>query len=651
MSLKENHKRGDLQGLRAFAVLGVIAFHFDVPPFRGGFVGVDVFFVLSGFFITRLLHRELEQTGSINLLQFWGNRIKRLLPNALLTILATVVVSATLLPAYRLPGLAVDAASASLFFANFHFAASAVDYFQLGDPPSPLLHFWSLSVEEQFYLALPPLLAALGLFFNRLGASRLILVALAGAFAGSLVGAMTIIITSQPEAFYHPQYRAWQLATGGLVSLAYVHRQRIAAPLRAFGCFFGLAAIVYSYLAYNDQLIYPGAWALLPTGGAALVLLGLDSPQSAKLSSSLAHPWLVLVGDMSYSLYLWHWPVAVIISALWPEWSVAATCLGLTITAFLSALAYYLVERPVHHLSLQAVGLGRMFGAAALGVIGVAAASLAVHALPSRTNPILTAQINAAANDFGENYLNGCHRDFEDVDQPPCTFGRIGGPKVVLFGDSHAAQWFTPLQLAADTLGWEVQTRTKSSCPAVPVTIWYQPSKAPYKECNVWRNQILAELRSSPPDLVIIGNSSRYHGWVFDEEYQQPADNASAESLWRAALEELYAELAAAGIPAAFINDTPEMFTSYRDCLSFGEMEACGRPRSDALRGMPTSLPAAGQHVIDVNDRLCDRDACLPAIGGNIVYRDQHHLTATFAASMKDVFEKALKSEISALKP
>lgn len=175
---RASHRRGDLQGLRAVAVLAVIAYHFSIPGAPGGFVGVDIFFVLSGFFIIRLLMRDIEEHGGIRLARFWANRAKRLLPNGLLTILAVLIAAVFLLPSYRLPGISEDALSAAAFFANFHFADRMIDYFHLDDPPSPLLHFWSLAVEEQFYLVLPLLITAAVPLYRR--SSRTAVLALLG---------------------------------------------------------------------------------------------------------------------------------------------------------------------------------------------------------------------------------------------------------------------------------------------------------------------------------------------------------------------------------------------------------------------------------------------------------------------------------------
>ena len=195
-----SHRRPDLQGLRAVAVLAVIAYHFDIPGMPGGFVGVDIFFVLSGFFITRLLMTDIEEHGRIRLARFWANRVKRLLPNGLLVIICVLAASTLLLPSYRLPDISEDALSAAAFFANFHFAGRMIDYFHLDDPASPLLHYWSLAVEEQFYLALPLLMTMVTLLPG-VGARKVVLALLGLVAVASLAASLIVIERSQPEAF------------------------------------------------------------------------------------------------------------------------------------------------------------------------------------------------------------------------------------------------------------------------------------------------------------------------------------------------------------------------------------------------------------------------------------------------------------------
>ncbi len=518
-----DRRRADLQGLRALAVLAVVAYHFGVPGVSGGFVGVDVFFVLSGFFITRLLLREIEEQGRIRLALFWANRAKRLLPNGLLCIAAILLASVLLLPSYRLPGLSEDALSAALFFANFHFAAQAVDYFHLDVPESPLLHFWSLAVEEQFYAVLPLLILLVTWLTRRKNPRGVVLGLLLAGAAASFVGMMVMIGFDQPRAFFHPQFRAWQLALGGCVGLVFDRRAAILPWLRMACAYLGLLAIGAAIFLLNDDMSYPGIWALLPTIGTAALVFGIDARPTSRMRGVFMLGPVTRIGDMSYSLYLWHWPVAVFLAALWPARGLAVTTGGLALSLGLAWLAYRFVERPLHQKSFDIVRPSKALAGAAACVAFIAGTAAGVGAMPGRSDPVITARIAEATADLGENYRNGCHLDFDAVEQPKCQFAHRGGPRVVLWGDSHAAQWFMPIVAAGESVGWEVVAWTKTSCPTAKVTIWYPPSRAIYGSCEAWRQDRLVALLEDPPDLVLLGSYSRYYGWLYDPAEDGPA--------------------------------------------------------------------------------------------------------------------------------
>lgn len=636
-------RRADLQGLRALAVLAVVAYHFDVPGVSGGFVGVDVFFVLSGFFITRLLLREIEEHGRIRLTLFWANRAKRLLPNGLLCIAAILLASILLLPSYRLPSLSQDALSAAAFFANFHFAAQAVDYFRLDMPESPLLHFWSLAVEEQFYAILPLLILLVTWIARRQNPRIMTLGLLLAVIVASFIGMMIMIGFDQPRAFFHPQFRAWQLAVGGCVGLVFDRRDGVAHALRGGGAILGLAAIGAVVFLLNGDVSYPGGWALLPTLGTALLVLGLDAKSAAWLRRVFTLPPVTLIGDMSYSLYLWHWPVAVFLAALWPAGGGVGMALGLVLSLVLAWLAYRFVELPLHRKILPAARAGRMLAGAFGAVALTAGVSAGTNALPSRSDPAITAQIAELATDLGENYRNGCHLVLDDIEQPECRFAHRGGPRVVLWGDSHAAQWFTPLVAAAENAGWEVAAWTKTSCPTAAVAMWYPPRRAIYGACETWREERLAALLADPPELVFLGNSSRYYGWIYDPAQGVPASRGMAEALWQSGFEETAAALLEAGIAVVELRDTPQMYASYKDCLSAGDWSSCYRPRDEALAGMAAPVMAHPHfHRLDLSGALCDATECRASAGDMIIYRDRNHISASFAATLSDDFQKLL---------
>ena len=303
------HFRPDIEGLRAVAVIAVLLFHVGLPGVPGGFIGVDVFYVISGFLITGLLVRELRATSTVDLVTFYARRLRRLLPAALVVIGVTLVASWAVLSRLRFPEVAGDAAASALYVSNLRFAEQATDYLAAHESPSPYLHFWSLAVEEQFYLFWPLLLlvGARLLSLARLGL-LLALVAL-GSFGLSLVWTDT----EAPWAFFSLPTRAWELAVGALIAVGALRLPRRSPEPLAIGLVTaGLGLIVIACVVIDDSTPYPGMAALLPVVGTALVIIGgsaTSAGPSRWLSASVPR-WL---GRISYSLYLWHWPILVLV--------------------------------------------------------------------------------------------------------------------------------------------------------------------------------------------------------------------------------------------------------------------------------------------------------------------------------------------------
>ena len=339
--------RPDLEGLRAVAVILVLLYHAQVPWVSGGYVGVDVFFVLSGFLITGLLARELAATGRVDLPAFYARRARRLLPAASVTLLVTMVASALVLPPLRVPDVAGDTVAAAFYVSNMRFAIQATDYLGSALPPSPVLHFWSLGVEEQFYLFWPALLLfASGVAFRARRVSdglRRLAIILAITFVLSLAISLWLTDVAQPWAFFSLPARAWELALGALLALPAAGRwvPARAAPWLGWA---GVVMVVLSGLVLDEATKFPGVAALLPTMGSALVIAaglraaGLSPDAQATAASPdaqadaspdaqadapprrnlrrFAVPAAVLglaplrfFGRISYSLYLWHWPI------------------------------------------------------------------------------------------------------------------------------------------------------------------------------------------------------------------------------------------------------------------------------------------------------------------------------------------------------
>ena len=302
--------RPDLEGLRAVAVVLVLLYHASVPGFTGGYVGVDVFFVLSGFLITGLLLREVRRTGTISLTSFYARRARRLLPASALVLLVTMVASALVLPPLRVPDVAGDAAAAALYVSNMRFAFQATDYLQAEMAPSPLLHFWSLGVEEQFYLFWPAIVLLIAR--GRADAGRRIAITAGLISVVSFVAALWLTETNAPWAFFSLPTRAWELGLGAFLAIGATQLARIPARPAAVLAWVGLAMVTISGIILSTETPFPGTAALLPTIGSALVIVGgfRQTPYAPGRWLSLAVPRFL--GRISYSLYLWHWPVLIL---------------------------------------------------------------------------------------------------------------------------------------------------------------------------------------------------------------------------------------------------------------------------------------------------------------------------------------------------
>jgi peptidoglycan/LPS O-acetylase OafA/YrhL len=305
--------RPDLEGLRAVAVVLVLLYHAAVPGFTGGYVGVDVFFVLSGFLITGLLLREVRRTGTISLPSFYARRARRLLPASALVLLVTMVASALVLPPLLVPGVAGDAAAASLYVSNMRFAFQATDYLQAEMAPSPLLHFWSLGVEEQFYVFWPALVLLIAR--GRADAGRRVAIAAGIISAVSFGLALWLTEANAPWAFFSLPTRAWELGLGAFLAIGGTQLARIPARPAAVAAWVGLAMVGISGVVLSTETPFPGTAALLPTVGSALVIAGgfRQAPFAPGRWLSLAIPRFL--GRISYSLYLWHWPVLILPAA------------------------------------------------------------------------------------------------------------------------------------------------------------------------------------------------------------------------------------------------------------------------------------------------------------------------------------------------
>jgi peptidoglycan/LPS O-acetylase OafA/YrhL len=646
--------RADIQGLRAIAVLLVVLYHSGVAVLSGGYVGVDVFFVISGFLITGHIWSELQAHGRLRFAKFYARRARRILPASFVVLFLTLVASLIWVPPLHLPAMLRGAVATALYVPNVFFANEDTDYLS-ETAPSVYQHYWSLGVEEQFYL-LWPLLMALAFLWTR-RSLRGVAAALTAIVLLSLVCSVVVTGISQPNAFFMLPTRAWELGVGGVLALLVAAAPRwLDAKLLPLVGWLGLGMILVSALAYTSQTSFPGWQAALPVVGTALVILAGTRGGRHGPARILSIPPAQFLGKISYSLYLVHWPLQVIpqeaagIGNALPLWGTLALGVAAVPLAWLS---WKYVEEPSRTWRFLVAAHPRRSLTAALGaslvvVVFAAGASLSVASMQlsddreapqarSITSPAGTAFVPAnvqptlrgVAGDNPEIYANGCHRNFESVDAAGCQIGENSdAPLIALFGDSHAANWYPPLAELASRGDIRLDVNTKSSCASAMM------AKPEYPACETWRDAVIERLAIEEPELVLLANYGR----------GELATDGQPAASWREALGATVDALQSSS-DVVILLDTPRSVVTPSVCLSahLHNTAHCDIPLATALdpdiRGVEETLDTG---YVDFVDYLCNGSACPTVIGNALVYRDAHHLTATFARSLSDVMAEKL---------
>jgi peptidoglycan/LPS O-acetylase OafA/YrhL len=643
--------RADVEGLRAIAVGLVLLHHAGLPFLPAGYVGVDVFFVISGFLITGLLTRELDATGRIGLFAFYARRARRLLPSAALVLLATGIATVLVLPPVRWSEVGGDIASAAAYVVNWRLADRSVDYLAEDSIVSPVQHFWSLAVEEQFYLVWPLLLLLLARLFpgRHRGPGRGRAIGLAVIAAGSLAWSVHLSDQQPAAAFFVTTTRLWELAVGAGAALLAARAARLPAKAAAGAGWLGLAAIGVSAFWFSPLTAWPGYAALLPTlGTAAVILAGTSSPRYGPAALLGLRPFQ-FVGGLSYVLYLWHWPMVVFAAAYFGElepWQGTAVVALSFVPAWLT---HKLVENPVRfHPRLTrsprralSLGAGLTLAGAATGLALVAV--IAVRQI----GPGITPDPLAATKDVPDSYARGCQVNGVNAEPISCSYGDPNGRyDVAVVGDSKVLQWISALDRIGETHGWRIRTYTKSACPFAAATIADPGNGRPFDSCTKWNQAVLATLLADPPDVVVTSQHK-------PDALNDPADSAkgSSPAAMIRGLRDHWTRLSQAGITIAVVLDNPHPPTAATySCVDEhrADPDACTFDRAPAERvGASSSLLAAAKTVpdvavVDLNDAICDGSRCPAVRDGLLVYRQTSHLTKTFVDRLRPTLERAL---------
>ena len=641
--------RPDIEGLRGLAIVAVVGFHAGVPGLVGGYIGVDVFYVLSGYLITRLILIELARSHTVSFTGFYARRARRLAPAAALVLIATLLLSVVVNAPLELSNIARSGQSAAVYLSNFRFARASIDYFGANASVDPFLHTWSLAVEEQFYLLWPLLLLVINWLATRLLPNR-VPVAIGGAMAVVTIAslALCIVLTRriQPWAFYASPPRFWEFGIGALATLVptRVGRSIIAAPATPFVF---LAAVLVPCVMFRSLSLFPGWIATIPVlGTAGLLRVGAAEPRHP-LARLLGHRSIQWIGRHSYSWYLWHWPLIIAARIVWPGASIVVPLAASGVSLLLAVATFRLLEHPIR---ASAWLRKRAVISIAMAFMLVALSLIAVQALRRYTTHVMLRPAQqryaTAKADNPRVYSDKCTVPFLALHpEHDCVYGVPSSPtSVVLVGDSHAAQWFVPIEKIAQARGWRLTVRIKDSCPPIPLKIYSDRLHRIYEECTRWRDATLQEIADQHPALVILSSSDAYVRTT-DETQLTVAD-------YRTGLHALRSRLDAAHVPFVWIADTPNTGVNTPVCLSRRDAAILGGSDCSFQRATAWN-PATreAQQEILGRDRVIDLAAsfCAPAAlrcdgerDEMVFYRDNNHLTATFAATFGPALEARL---------
>lgn len=570
-----------IDGLRAIAVLAVVAYHAGLPV-PGGFVGVDIFFVISGYLITRLLHDELQRTGRISFVDFYARRARRILPAIVAVVAATLVASIALLPQADVAATGKAAAAAFVFAANIFFAYAPAGYFDADPQQNPLLHLWSLGVEEQFYLAWPIVL---------LLARKRPAVALATIAIMSFALSEWLLWSGQAQsAFYQMPARAWELAAGGLIAFSKFRLPRWAVWI-------GLATTAVALILPYDH--FPGTGALPAVLGAGLLIMAFHGGRGCRALELRPMVW---TGLRSYSLYLWHWPVMTLGQDL-PIWAQVLASLAL------AALSYKFVETPFRRQWVFSAR--RSVACAALIVAAGAASAFSVEPLGLGTAPRPPAGVPSV-------YKMGCDDWHESAIVEPCKFGPDDAPhKAVIIGDSVAMQWFPAVYKIFDRPGWQLIALTKAACPMVDASYFYDRLGRIYDECDQWRPKALAYASSLRPDVVMVGSANSY--------------DFTAEQ-WTTGTHHVLQTLSTGANQVRLLRSTPLMMPG--DTRAFEQVAAWERQATTGLGNVS---------VVDMNDVVCPFRHCSMSSAAGPIFRDKRHIDWDYSATLAPQLQKRLQ--------
>ncbi|OIJ99167.1 acyltransferase [Streptomyces colonosanans] len=652
--------RPDIQGMRAVAIMMVVSMHCGILDIHGG---VDVSFVLSGFLIGGQLLAEIDKTGKVSLTKFWARRFRRLTPPMALVIVGTAVMAWVYGSPLRFRTYMEDGLSASLSFLNWRLVENGTDYFANDGSQTPYQHFWSLGIEEQFYLAAPILLVVLVWISRKIFRNRaLVALFLMAVIAGSFYLGWSKTPENQPLAYFSTHTRIWEITCGVLLALAATQVSRMNTGLAAVITWLGLGTVLVTAMLITSETPLPGYAVAGPVIGTVMVIAGGCANPRFGVERLLDNPVLDFIGNASYGWYLTHWPLLV----LWPSITdrdfTFEERMRVVVLSFLAAvLLHYTVERTFKkNVSLLArpwkgVFTGGFTTAGTAGAMVLATiVPLNLATSPSSSTVAvgytsaasvedsvrrtqLSAAVQSALPSTPKNSAErGCIDNFDVtkfVLRDGCVIGDPKGSKtLVLMGDSHAWQWSDTYHEIGEELGVKVVTLSKGGCSPQMYRIVNPQVNREYTECDSWRESAFAELKKIHPDVLVIADRAR-----------REANRSGAEASFKVFKE--------TGAKLVYMTDTPEPGQNIPDCLAthIDDITPCNRKQWQALeytefRAMEREVAEKyGADIIDTTPAFCTADVCPAVIGDQVVYFDNSHITSSYSKTLKPFLEPALK--------
>ncbi|WP_258062202.1 acyltransferase family protein [Arthrobacter sp. B0490] len=678
--------RKDIQALRALAVTFVVLNHAAPDLLPGGYVGVDIFFVISGYLITQHLLGELSATGRLRLGSFYARRAVRLLPAALTVSAVSLAVAWVALPYPRWIGVAQETLAANLYVENWVLALKSVDYSAQTESASPLQHYWSLSVEEQFYLLWPLLLTVVVTLAvrHRMRSRALLTLVLGAVFVLSLAFCIHLTSTNRSAAYFVTPARAWEFTAGALVAVRALRHQRslttpLVPALAGAAQILGYGLILCSAAGFTERTPFPGYLALVPVVGTVLVIAGGPHHPAWAPGAALGARPVQFVGDISYSLYLWHWPALLLVPALiGRDLQPIDTVVLLAGTVLLSFGSKRLIEDPARTGLLRRFG-PRTSGMLLLGVmlaIILAATALTVSANAAGDRQRQALDAISGGPCFGAKSLSAPDCDpfgppvlaqvgpeeapwFDGAEctasQDPievgggnrlstCDFAGGGAPaaEAWLVGDSHAEQWKTALHALARESSWHLQESLVGGCPYVGVRRTdfngRPEGEGSQDACLAWSREVSDRILDQKPDMVFVSAFGA----------RETIDDGSGRdqlSQYRDAFADRVGAWADAGVAVYVLRDTPlTLGRAGPDCLALHASAPleCSSPAGEALAVDPlaeaaVALGSPRVKVLDLQDQFCPGGRCYSVIGGVHVFFDANHITSTYMRSLTPV--------------